>query len=384
MKILWLAPFPYIDDTNAHPAPWIITLANMLVERGIELTILNYNSKIEEKMVKKDFNGIKLVYVKTPPLKQDFLTLYQLRIRIVKQYLENIISDYDILHIHGTEHQYEVMANDLPIPSVISIQGLIGEVVKVIPFFSNIKIFLEWKLASLYEKKYVKNYDCFSCRTHWDSNHIKSMNPQAKIYNIWEIIRKEFFEDHFSTYSKNILFVGGKNPIKGLSQLMNAYNESLQEMGLKLIILGNCTDSDIINMIRKNDLSNIDLNNIDCRGIQNAQGLVKAYDESFCLVHPTYIDNSPNSVCEAQLAGLPIIATDVGGVSSLIEDRETGLLINLDSQEIEKAVMELFENDELRGHISKKSRKMARHRHDPIRILDQTIEMYTEMIKRKS
>ena len=29
MKVLWLAPFPYVDNKEAHPAPWIISLANV-------------------------------------------------------------------------------------------------------------------------------------------------------------------------------------------------------------------------------------------------------------------------------------------------------------------------------------------------------------------
>jgi len=383
MKVLWLAPFPYVDDTNAHPAPWIITLARLLVESGVDLTILNYNSKIKEKVVKKNFNGIKLIYLKTPSLKQDILTLYKIRIQTVKQYLQTIIGNYDLLHIHGTEHQYEVMAKGLNVPTVISIQGIISEVVKVIPFLSNIKIYIEWKLSSLYEKKYLRNYTYFSCRTHWDTDYIRSVNPLAKIYSIWEIIREEFFEDHFSNDIENILFVGGKNPMKGLKELLEAFDHSLQSKGLKLIILGNCQNEDIKNIAARDGFSNIDFDNIECRGMQDAQGMIKAYDESFCLVHPTYIDNSPNSVCEAQLSGLPVIATNVGGVSSLIEDGKTGLLMGRGSKEIEHAVNTLLSDDELRKNISQNSRYSARNRHDLDQILQQTLNMYNDMLSEK-
>ena len=158
MKILWLAPIPYINNKESHPAPWIISLAKALVESGIELTILNYNSKIEEEVVKKEFEGIHLIYVKTPKLKKDLLSFYQLRIRIMTNYLHTIIDDYDLLHIHGSEHQYEVMAKDLKIPTLVSIQGIISEVIKVIPIISNIKIYIEWKVSSLYEKRYLSKY----------------------------------------------------------------------------------------------------------------------------------------------------------------------------------------------------------------------------------
>jgi len=380
MKILWLAPFPNISKSS-HPAPWIVTLAKALVKHGIELTILNYSSKIEDEIVKKEFEGIHLIYVKVPKTKIDLLTLYKIRINTMKKYLNSIVDSYDLLHIHGSEHQYEVMAYELKIPILISTQGIITEVVKKTRMFPDWKIFLIWKLSSIYEKKYLPQYKYFSCRTHWDTNYIKSMNPNAKIYNIWEMIREDFFEDHFSNEKVNILFVGGKNPIKGLIELLKAYNSSLQQKGLKLIILGNCKVDDINKIIRKHHLLNINIKNIDCRGVQDVKGMIKSYEDSFCLVHPTYIDNSPNSVCEAQLSGLPVIATDVGGVASLIENEETGLLIGRDCKDIEYAVDKLLNDDRLKKYISQKSRQLARERHNPSLILSQTINMYHDILK---
>jgi glycosyltransferase involved in cell wall biosynthesis len=221
----------------------------------------------------------------------------------------------------------------------------------------------------------------YSCRTHWDSKYIKSKNPNAKIYMIWEMIREEFFNNSFSLKKENILFVGGKNHIKGLKELLNAYNNSLQKLGMKLIILGNCSINDIKELIRLENLKNIDLKNIDCRGMQDSKGMIKAYKESYCLVHPTYIDNSPNSICEAQLSGLPVIATDVGGVSSLIKNKETGLLIDKSIESIEKVVEFLFNNDDIRDVISNNSRTVARKRHNNFDILEQTVKMYQEILK---
>lgn len=380
MKVLWLAPIPLIDDKDSHPAPWVITLAKYLVDSGIDLTIINYSPQLERQMVKKNYHGIHLIYIKSPKLKLDVLTLYRIRINKMRNYLTSIIQDYDLLHIHGTEHQYEAMALKLNIPKVISIQGIMTEYIKILPKFGNYKIFIQWWLSSLYEKNYLPYYNYFSCRTHWDTNFVKKINPKSKVFTIWEMIRAEFFEDHFDLDSKKILFMGGKNPIKGLKELLKAFDCSLQTKGLKLIILGNCQRKDIENMISKYKFSHIDIDNVECRGMLGVQGMIQAYDESFCLVHPTYIDNSPNSVCEAQISGLPVIASDVGGVASLIDHQKTGLLINRSSQDIELAVSTLLDDDNLRKKLSKESRKTARHRHDPNEILKDTIMMYNDII----
>ncbi len=98
-------------------------------------------------------------------------------------------------------------------------------------------------------------------------------------------------------------------------------------------------------------------------------------------MHPTYIDNSPKTVCEAQISALPVIATNVGGVSSLIENDRTGLLIENNSQGIETAVKKLYEDDLLRKYISIEARKIARARHNQEMIVNQTLSMYKEIIK---
>jgi glycosyltransferase involved in cell wall biosynthesis len=47
-----------------------------------------------------------------------------------------------------------------------------------------------------------------------------------------------------------------------------------------------------------------------------------------CLVHPSLAEGTPNSVLEAMLLGVPVIATAVGGVPEIVEHGQTGLLID--------------------------------------------------------
>ncbi|MBL19242.1 MAG: hypothetical protein CMC82_05375 [Flavobacteriaceae bacterium] len=379
MNVLWIAPLALIEDGHVQPASWLMPLAKALVSSNVNLTVLACNSTIQKDIVEIEYQNIKVVYIKSPKLKLDFITLYQLRINKVKKYLKKIVNTFDILHIHGTEHQYEVMSIDLKIPKIISIQGIMSEYIKVVPL-SRWKQFLEWRLSAFYELQYIPKNHHYFCTTKWDSTFIKSVNPQAKIYMIWKMVREEFNNDHFSPQSNNILFVGGRNPIKGLRELLCAYNSSVQSLGFKLIILGRCVFDDIQNIIDEENLESISTDNIDCRGMQDARGMIKAYKESYCLVHPTYIDNDPLSVCEAQLSGLPVIATDVGGVSSLIEHEQTGLLIDDGPKAIEIAIKKLLDDGLLREHISKKSRRVARKRHDSEVIRSKTLAIYKEVI----
>ena len=135
MNILWLAPVGLInkDSIEKQPATWVISLAKNLVSRDIKLTIVTLNTEIEEDIIKLQYENIQFIYIKIPKLRVDIITFYFLKIKRVKKYLKEIINEYDILHIHGTEQQYEAMSDGLDIPKVVSIQGIMSEYIKFIP-----------------------------------------------------------------------------------------------------------------------------------------------------------------------------------------------------------------------------------------------------------
>lgn len=71
-----------------------------------------------------------------------------------------------------------------------------------------------------------------------------------------------------------------------------------------------------------------------------------------------------NSFIEAMAAGLPIIATPVGGIPDFIDDRETGIFACPDNpKSVAEAINELVEHDDLRNHIALEGQNRARIRY---------------------
>ena len=68
----------------------------------------------------------------------------------------------------------------------------------------------------------------------------------------------------------------------------------------------------------------------------------------------------PVSVLEAMAAGLPVVATDVGGVAEAVEDGETGLLVPAtDAEALARALERLLADGELRRRLGAAGRARA-------------------------
>jgi glycosyltransferase involved in cell wall biosynthesis len=97
-------------------------------------------------------------------------------------------------------------------------------------------------------------------------------------------------------------------------------------------------------------------------------------------VHTAYIDNSPNSICEAQYLGVPIVATNVGGISSLVIDGEGKLVPANSCYNMAYEIISLSKNIERQKTYSANSKKHARVRHNPKHILKQLTNCYDEIL----
>ncbi len=383
-RILWIAPYPYEiakNDKNATPkhfAPWITSLAKGIKD-DVDLTIISFSRVIESNQTFSG-NGINFHFVKLPHPLIEFPLLFKGNLVCLKRYVKNFdFEKFDMVHIHGTEHQYASALLGKNIPKIISIQGLLHKTYKYNNSF-NFNWF-NWRFLKGYEVKEIKQHKNFICRTHWDQSSIKAINDKASFYHNWEIIRNEFFVDAHNKDSYNLVFLGGLISIKGINEVLLALKKCIDRNNkYSLTICGDGKKDQLYRILKKHKMLQC-IHNIDFIGKQPAGNIVELFKKSFCLLHPTYIDNSPNSVCEAQIAGLPVIATNVGGVASLIESGVSGLLVErYEYDEIASCILNLKDNGYLYDSISQNSKIIARERHNEKSIIDKTILIYNEVI----
>lgn len=80
--------------------------------------------------------------------------------------------------------------------------------------------------------------------------------------------------------------------------------------------------------------------------------------DSRCLILPSKFEGLPMTILEAMAAGLPVIATRVGGVPDVVEDGVTGLLAETgDERSLISAMEALYGNEELSQRMGSEARK---------------------------
>ena len=118
-------------------------------------------------------------------------------------------------------------------------------------------------------------------------------------------------------------------------------------------------------------------NNVIFVGNLNEKELVDNLLASHVYVMPSHIENSPNNLCEAMILGLPCIASDVGGTSTLMENKKEGLLIqDGDPWLLAGTIVEMKNNYDQAIAYGKNARIRALKRHNPDKIIENLLNIY--------
>ena len=101
------------------------------------------------------------------------------------------------------------------------------------------------------------------------------------------------------------------------------------------------------------------------------------------FVSASTIENSPNSVGEALLLGVPVVASDVGGVSSIATHNETAFLYPSDEPYmLAHYVKMIFNNSAIAYKLSKNGKKNAALLYNRENIKKQVMDVYSIMEKK--
>lgn len=200
-------------------------------------------------------------------------------------------------------------------------------------------------------------------------------HPGARYFHVEEALRPSFIETAEEWMPKEgehrlrLITTGCSSHWKGMDTLLRTAHV-LKETGVDFewLVAGSMG---VQREIEKKERMKFADNNVRILGFTESAELQRLLLSADIYVHTAYIDNSPNSICEAQYLGLPIVATNVGGISSLIVDGEEGKLVPANScYNMAYEILSLAKDKERQKRYSENTQKHAKQRHNPSNILN--------------
>jgi glycosyltransferase involved in cell wall biosynthesis len=102
------------------------------------------------------------------------------------------------------------------------------------------------------------------------------------------------------------------------------------------------------------------------------------------FVLATNSEGLPVSILEAMAYGIPVVASRVGGISELIEDRVTGILVKSNnSNELALAIIEILENPVKAKWMSEAAKERVKKYFTIEQMMGQLEFIYQSLAKRK-
>ena len=236
------------------------------------------------------------------------------------------------------------------------------------------------------EIEIIRSIDYIIGRTNFDQCHSLAINPQVKYYHCNETLRNEFYSGYWSKRDAipHTIFVSqSDSSIKGLHIVLRSLTfvkKKYPDVSLRITGFDFTKGKNVSNygriikkIIRKYQLST----NIVFLGKMDARQMKQEYLKASVFVCASSIENSSNSISEAQILGVPCVASYVGGTPSLIPNNMCGDMFRYDDEKmlaflIQRAFEEDFDN--------KLMREKALKRHDPKLNTECLINVYNDII----
>lgn len=401
MKVLWITNivFPEANMLMGNQSNfketggWMLGAAKALTANPeIELSVASLSSEARHLLI---LNGEKIKYYVIPKGRGNHF--YN---RDYEVYWGQIYNDFhpNVIHIHGTEYTHGLAyVNTCSAENVVvSIQGMksvycnyycyglsIGDIVRNLTLHDLLtggllrekKIFYR---TGKYEKELLARVNHVIGRTSWDRAHTWAINPNVNYYHCNETLRDVFYQGakwEYEKCSKHSIFISQATyPIKGLHQILKAlplifrhYPDTTVRIAGKDVrkykgLSGYLHYSGYGKYVRKK-VKELGLEDrIEFVGNLDASGMLNEYIRCNIFICPSSIENSPNSLGEAQILGTPCIASYVGGIPDMMEGEERYMYR---FEEIEMLAYKVCDVFSCGNKISNSSSIKALDRHSP-------------------
>ena len=306
-------------------------------------------------------------------------TGYQGCVRAVRRKLKEI--QPDIVHGQGTERDCAISAVLSDYPNILTLHGNMRQIAKL----NSAKLFSYHWLTSYLEAWTIYKSVGVVAITSYTRDAVKDLSkqfwviPNAVDVLFLEVGKNRIFKisEEYSS-SPIVLVVANISRLKNQNEFIRALDPLVDNKEFQVRFFGACSDSEYSREFHK---MISERHWCHYGGMIGREELREEFKLASMLALPTLEDNCPMVVLEAMAAGVPVMASKVGGVPDLIDGSSTGLFCDpQDPESFSIGVQRLLEDRDFAHQMAFTAFHEAMNRFHPKVIAERHLEIYREVL----
>ncbi len=253
----------------------------------------------------------------------------------------------------------------------------------------------KFRLRGELEKEALRKVRHVIGRTSWDYACTRAIGPQSRYHFCNETLREPFYQDtwDYAACRKHRVFASScVYPIKGFHYLLEAMGDVIRQYPDASIAVpgrsflpksgkdrlrANSYENYLAKLAKQYHLES----RIQFLGTLSAEQMKAEFLQANVFVLPSTVENSPNSLGEAMLLGVPCVASDVGGVAELMERSTEGRIYPVNAPYmLAHHIQAVFAMEDRAATLGQAARQHAMKTHDPERNREDLLQIYRELI----
>lgn len=328
LKVAWITYFPieWLPDLpeslrihrRLHPATWQRVLYEELNHRSdLELHVFTLGKHFRRNFSFTRANAT--FHCLRASLKLRTLSTFWWDAMLLRKHLRRI--QPDLVHAWGSERGAALVASRLSYPYLVTMQGLLQwyQQQTDLGWFARTEARLEH--VALRRAKVVSTESSFGVtwlRGHYPNLEVHQIE-HAPSWVFHRLQRRPVLQP------LQFLFIGPMSRLKGTDLLLTALDRLRGELDFRLTIVGSAHESFVREM--KAHTSQALWEQITMRSGLSQAEVVEEIGRATLMIFPTRADTSPNSVKEAAVSGLPVVASAVGGIVDYVKPDRNGFTV---------------------------------------------------------
>jgi glycosyltransferase involved in cell wall biosynthesis len=327
LTVAWISDFPieWLSEIPAslrhlprrHPATWaMVLLAEFQKNPAVRVHVILLRSRIAGDITFEQ-DGVTFHVLKANP-KLRLASIFWLDTVKIRRACRQI--QPDVVHAWGSEKGAPLIAHRMPYPYVMTIQGLFAwykERMSLPPYD---------RFVELIERRSLGRAPVVTTESTFAVKFLQEKYPAMKIHQAEHAPNQAFHQLQRRPQTQPLRFiaVGGLGHRKGTDLILAALEQLRDELDFTMTFITNPNPAYVAAL--QAQVSTATWQRVEFKYHLLPPEVAKELETATMLLMPTRADTSPNAVKEAVVAGLPVVAAEIGGIPDYVVPSKNGLL----------------------------------------------------------